>query len=107
MLPQDADVVFDTSFIDNYLADDVQAIAQLSSVHDWKPNLPVRMFHGRDDSTVPYASSLSTLQTMQARGAGDLVSLTDCPAVPSEHIACVPSFLAFMLAQVGAQALDL
>ncbi len=107
LLPQDADVVFDTRFIDNYLADDVRAIAQLSSVHDWKPNLPVRLFHGRDDSTVPYASSLSTLQTMQSLGAGGLVSLTDCPAAPSEHIACVQSFLAFMLAQVGAQAMDL
>ena len=107
LLPQDADVVINTQFIDNYLADDVQATAQLSNVHDWKPNLPVRLFHGRDDRTVPYASSLNTLQTMQLRGAGNLVSLTDCPAVPSDHIPCVPSFLAFMLAQLASQALDL
>jgi fermentation-respiration switch protein FrsA (DUF1100 family) len=107
LIPGDADVTFDTRFIDNYLADDEQAIARLSSVHDWKPDLPVRLFHGRDDRTVPYASSLSALQAMQARGAGDRVSLTDCPAVPSSHIGCVPSFLAFLLARLSEQAQDL
>ena len=107
LLPEDADVSFDARFIDYYLADDVQAIARLSSVHDWRPNVPVKLFHGRDDRTVPYASSLSTLRTMQSRGAGNLVSLTDCTASPSEHIACVPSFLNFMLAQFGTQAKDL
>jgi pimeloyl-ACP methyl ester carboxylesterase len=105
--PGDADVVFDSEAIDNYLADDVQAIAHLSSVHDWRPSLPVRLYHGRDDHTVPYASSLSALQTMRRNGAGDLVSLTDCPAIPSDHIGCVPSFLAFMMAQFASLALDL
>jgi len=33
-----------------------------------------------------------------------LVSLTDCPAVPSSHIGCVPSFLTFMLGQLGTYA---
>ncbi len=107
LIPGDADVTFDTGFIDDYLADDVQAIARLSSVHDWKPELPVRLFHGRDDRSVPYASSLSALQAMQARGAGDRVSLTDCPAVPSSHIGCVPSFLAFLLARLSEEAQDL
>ena len=107
LLPADSDVVFDVQVIDNYLADDTQAIAQLSNVHDWKPNLPVRLFHGRDDQTVPYASSLSTLQTMQENGAGDLVSLTDCPVVPADHIACVPSFLSFLMAQLVGLSQDL
>ncbi len=107
LLPADTDVVFDVRAIDYYLADDVQAIAQLSNVHDWKPDLPVRLFHGRDDQTVPYASSLSTLQAMQKNGAGDLVSLSDCPVVPADHIACVPSFLSFTLNQLAPVARDL
>lgn len=107
LLPSDADVVFDTWFIDSYLADDTQAIAQRGSVHDWKPNLPIQLYHGRDDRTVPYASSLSALQAMRARGAGDLVSLTDCPAVPADHIPCVPFFLSFMLGQLASRATDL
>jgi pimeloyl-ACP methyl ester carboxylesterase len=107
LLPSDTDVVFDVRSIDYYLADDVQALAQLSNVHDWKPSLPVRLFHGRDDQTVPYASSLSTLQAMQKNGAGALVSLTDCPVVPAGHIACVPSFLSFTLDQLAPVARDL
>lgn len=107
LLPADTDVVFDVRAIDWYLADDVQAIVRASNVHDWKPDLPVKLFHGRDDQTVPYASSLSTLQAMQKNGAGDLVSLTDCPVVPADHIACVPSFVSFTLDQLAPVARDL
>ena len=107
LLPDGTDVVFDTRFIDHFLADDTQAIAQLSDVHQWKPERPVLLFHGADDRTVPYASSSNTLQAMQARGAGDLVSLTDCPAVPSSHIGCVPDFIVFMLTRFAAQVQDL
>jgi hypothetical protein len=107
LVPADTDVVFDTLVIDKYLADDVQAISRLSNVHDWKPERPVRLFHGRDDQTVPYASSLSTLQTMQMNGAGDLVSLTDCPAVPADHSTCVPYFIDFMLTQLALFGPDL
>jgi pimeloyl-ACP methyl ester carboxylesterase len=107
LLPDDADVVLDTRFIDFFLADDVQAIARVSSVHEWKPDAPVRLFHGRDDRTVPYNSASSTLFHMQTRGAGDLVSLTDCTVVPASHLGCVPEYLVFMLRQFAAQAQDL
>ncbi len=107
LLPDDADVVLDTRFIDRYLADDRQAIARDSSVHDWRPAAPLRLFHGRDDRTVPYASARSTLQTMQANGAGELVSLIDCSAQPSSHLGCVPEFLGLLVQQLGAAAQDL
>lgn len=107
LLPDDADVVIDTTFIDNFLSDDVQNLDRLSNIHNWKPHLPVRFYHGKDDRTVPYASSVSTVQTMQAQGAGDLVSLADCPASPAGHLQCVPPFLSFMLDQLTTQAQDL
>ena len=107
LMPGDADVVYDARFIDRFLDDDVPYIAEFSSVHDWKPNLPVRLYHGQDDRTVPYASSASTLQAMQQRGAGDLVSLTDCRAQPAGHMQCVPSFITFMLGQLAPVAQDL
>lgn len=107
LLPDDTDVVIDSTFIDNFLSDDVANLNRLSNVHDWKPNLPVRLFHGKDDRTVPYASSVSTLQAMQQRGAGDLVSLTPCPAVPASHVGCVPDFLTYMLGLLAQQAQDL
>ena len=104
LLPNDADVVIDATFIDNFLSDDVANLNRLSNVHQWRPTLPVRFYHGKDDRTVPYASAASTVQAMQAQGAGDLVSLNDCPATPAGHLECVPSFLDFMLRQLGAQA---
>ena len=107
LLPGDADVVFDTRFLDYFLADDQRAVALQSSVHNWRPTLPVRLFHGRDDKSVPYASSVSALQTMQALGAGSLVSLTDCTAVPSTHLGCVPDYLLYLLGQLAGVVQDL
>lgn len=107
LLPDDADVVYDTRFLDLFFADDTRAIAQNSSVYDWRPQVPVPLFHGRDDKTVPYASSVRTLDAMRAQGAGDLVTLTDCRATPAGHIPCVPPFVEFMLQRVGVVAQDL
>lgn len=106
-LPGDTDIVFDPTFIDNYLADDSAAIERMSNVHDWKPELPVRLYHGRDDRTVPYASSVVTLAAMQARGAGGLVTLTDCTAVPAGHLDCVVPYWSFMLNHLAGSAHDL
>ena len=108
LIPGDADVAYDTRFIDLFLADDVQALDRASNVHDWKPNVPVRLYHGRDDRSVPYASSASTLRAMQQRGAGDLVSLTECRAQPvAGHLQCVAPFITFMLGQLAPVAQDL
>ncbi|MBU1352242.1 MAG: S9 family peptidase [Gammaproteobacteria bacterium] len=108
LIPGDADVAYDTRFIDRFLADDVRALSDISSVYDYKPNVPVRLYHGRNDRTVPYASSVTTLRAMQNRGAGDLVSLTDCRAQPvAGHLECVPPFITFMLGQLAPVAQDL
>ncbi len=105
LLPDDADVVYDTRFLDNFFADDTNAIAQDSSVYDWRPQVPVALFHGRDDRTVPYASSERTLAAMTKNGAGGLVSLTDCRAKPDAgHIPCVPPFVEFMLGRITPQS---
>jgi len=107
LLPEDSDVQFDTRVLDYFLGDDRQTLAQNSSVHAWKPELPVRLFHGRDDETVPYANALNTLQTMQGLGAGSQVSLADCAATPSSHIGCVPGYLIYLVQQLGPVAQDL
>lgn len=108
LIPGDADVAYDTRFIDRFLADDVRALDEISSVYDYRPNVPARLYHGRNDRTVPYASSVSTLRAMQQRGAGDLVSLTDCRAQPvAGHLECVPPFITFMLGQLAPVAQDL
>ncbi|MFN3440188.1 MAG: alpha/beta hydrolase family protein [Acidovorax sp.] len=108
LIPGDADVAYDIRFIDRFLADDVRALDEISSVYDYKPNVPVRLYHGRNDRTVPYASSVDTLRAMQQRGAGDLVSLTECRAQPvAGHLECVPPFITFMLGQLAPVVQDL
>jgi pimeloyl-ACP methyl ester carboxylesterase len=106
LLPDDADVSFDASVLDSYLADDRAAIERLGNVHDWAPAVPVRLFHGRDDQTVPYIVSTTTLAAMRARGAAD-VTLTDCTTVPSGHLECVPEYLSVSLAEFARRAQDL
>ncbi|MEO8281291.1 MAG: lipase family protein, partial [Ideonella sp.] len=93
-------------FIDNFLADDQAAIDRDSNVQDWVPQVPVYLYHGRDDQTVPFASSTATVKAMTARGAVQ-VSLTECQAVPSGHSECVAPYWVFMLQRLGAVARNL
>lgn len=105
LVPRDADVRLQPSFIDLHFDGDHEAVERLSSVHDWKPEAPVSLFHGRDDRTVPHAGAVRTLQAMQARGA-TRVSLTSCSATPSSHRNCVAPYWNFMLGQLAALARD-
>lgn len=108
LIPDDADVSFQTVFIDNFLADDVDAMERTSNVHDWAPQRPMRMFHGRDDRTVPYRSAEVTLQTMLGRSASPaLVSLTDCTVSPSDHLPCVEPFFRLAASHLATLARDL
>jgi len=89
-----SDISFQPTFLDNYLADNTVAVESQSNVFHWKPAIPVRLFHGQDDQTVPYASSVSTFNAMQALGAD--VTLTDCTVSPSYHTQCIPGYWSFM-----------
>lgn len=106
LLPDDADVSFDVTFLDNFLADDTAEIERVSNVHDWKPALAPKLYHGRDDRTVPYPASTRTVAAMQAQGAAG-VTLTDCPATPAGHLECVVPYWSFMLNQLALSARDL
>ncbi|GAA0406939.1 hypothetical protein GCM10009133_14440 [Cocleimonas flava] len=93
-IPQDADVGYETTFLDRFLENDRQ-----DNVHDWKPNVPVTLFHGEDDETVPIISSESTLSTMLALGAD--IELIKCTAVPSGHKDCVPEYVELVVQIFG------
>ena len=98
---------FSPSFIDYYLADNRTALENVSNVDDWRPAVPVNLFHGVDDRTVSYLVSAGTAQTMQSKGAANLVTLTNCVAVPAGHNECVQPFWRFMLDSLGKLAKDL
>jgi len=103
----DSDVVFMPTFLSYFLNDDQASIDRFSSVHDWRPEVDVKLFHGRDDQTVSYLNASSTLDTMRTRGATTAVSLTDCTAQPAGHKECVLPYWRFMLDQFARQAKDL
>lgn len=102
-----AEVAFSPTVIDYFLADNRLAIDVLSSVHDWAPQIPLDLFHGRDDRTVPHQSAINTLQRMQERGAGNRVTLTQCAAAPAGHKECVLPYWRFVLERFGGEARDL
>ena len=106
LIPSDADITMDTTFIDYFLADDNAALDRDNNVHDWTPAKTVEMYHGKDDQTVPYSASTRTLQTMQTRGATS-VNLTDCSALPAGHLECVPPYFDFALSSLKNKARDL
>jgi pimeloyl-ACP methyl ester carboxylesterase len=107
LLGSNSETSFSPTFIDYYLADNRTALEAFSNVDDWRPTVPVSLFHGADDRTVSYLVSSGTLQTMQSKGAANLVSLTNCTAVPAGHNECVPPFWRFMLDSLGKLAKDL
>ncbi len=107
LFPSDADVGYQTLFIDRYLADDREAIARDHSVHlGWGPQAPVYLFHGKDDKTVPYGTSVNALQALRNAG-GTNVSLTDCSTADRGHLGCVPEYFEFTMNRLRQLARDL
>jgi fermentation-respiration switch protein FrsA (DUF1100 family) len=107
LVPSDADVAYETLFIDRYLADDQEAIARNHSVlPGWAPQAPVYLFHGRNDQTVPYANALSALNTFRAAGAAN-VTLTDCSTADQGHKGCVPEYFKFTIDRLSRLASNL
>ena len=107
MVPEDGDVRYQTLFMDRFLADDKAGIAAEHSVHlGWAPSVPVYLFHGRGDLTVPYSAAESARDTLRAAGATD-VTLTDCTTPNFGHLDCVPEYFRFAVDRMGRLAKDL
>ncbi len=87
LLPDDSDIVFQDTVIREFIRDGASAIAE-NNVHDWKAIAPVRLFHGRDDETVPFLNARNALTAMQARGSSD-VMLVECLETPAGHEECI------------------
>ncbi len=107
LLGKQPDVPFQSTFLDNFLADDTAAIRSQSNVFEWRPEQPIELFHGRDDLTVPYGNSTLALQTMQSLGAGKVVTLTDCKAPTADHTGCITPFMIFLTNQLTPLARNL
>lgn len=90
LIPDNADVGFESDFLERFLTDDRQ-----DDVHNWQPLVPIKLFHGDDDETVPIESAESTLKTMLDLGAD--IELIRCTENPSSHSKCVLPFINFVV----------
>ncbi len=90
LLPDDAEIYFERTFLDRYFDKDKQ-----DNVHNWKPSIPLKLFHGEDDKTVPIESAISTWNAMTALGAN--VELVKCTASPADHSPCVIPYLNYTI----------
>ncbi|MEE9302485.1 MAG: prolyl oligopeptidase family serine peptidase [Thiotrichaceae bacterium] len=86
LIPADAEVEFETTFLRRYFDDDKQ-----DDVHQWRPDFPIKLFHGEDDNTVPIESAESTFDTMKNLGAN--IELIKCTENPSGHKDCVLPYI--------------
>ncbi|NJD10892.1 MAG: hypothetical protein FIB01_10835 [Gemmatimonadetes bacterium] len=61
-----------------------------NDVYDWKPNAPVRLFHGGADRDVPFQNALTAATRMQALGGN--VQAVNVGAALDHTTALIPSF---------------
>lgn len=88
LIPNNADVNIDRTFLERFFDGDRQ-----DNVHNWLPSIPVKLFHGQDDETVPIESAYSTRDTMRALGAD--IELVLCTQSPAKHRNCVPEYIEY------------
>lgn len=90
VLGSQSDISFDPTFLDNFLNDDDASIRLQSNVNDWTPQSPIQFFHGRDDTTVPYANTESAFQAMTT-GAQHLCWNVRIARQNRRRYVCVPT----------------
>ncbi|CAA6819018.1 MAG: Serine aminopeptidase, S33 [uncultured Thiotrichaceae bacterium] len=95
IVPDDTDIKLDTRIFSYYIDDGANGVAA-ENVHDWKATAPVRLFHGRDDETVPFINAPIALAAMQAKNSND-VQVIECQKEESGHKECVPNYGLFMI----------
>ncbi|HPE60932.1 MAG: hypothetical protein KDI15_08950 [Thiothrix sp.] len=100
--PEDSDIDFDYSVLSAYISHGADGVVA-QNVHDWQARAPVRLFHGRDDETVPFVSATRALGAMQARQSAD-VQLIECQAQPADHIGCIEPYGLYVIDYLGGLA---
>lgn len=93
LTPDDSDIRFDKTFLMDYMADDY-ATMEANSVYNWQARAPIRLTHGRDDSTVPFENASIALDTMHQRQVD--VALEECFATPADHDQCIRPYTTFV-----------
>lgn len=69
------DSLFNTSFYTNLQSGEEDFFPDAldkNSLTNWKPETPLRLYHGTDDEVVPYYNSVSTFNSFTSSGAGNV-----------------------------------
>ncbi len=90
VIPSDAEVSFERTFLERFFADDHQ-----DDVHGWRPDIPIKLIHGADDEAVPIESAESTVTAMQNLGAD--IELIECTTSPADHRNCIRPYINYMV----------
>lgn len=101
--------LFTTSFRSEFLGSGettLKTYLSANDIYNWAPRTPTRLFHGREDSIVPYTNATTAVAAMTAAGSTN-VSLVECVAIPRGHEECVPSYLVEVTDWFGSLANNL
>ena len=109
LLPRNTNELFNPYFQSEYagIAGELMLKYRLeqNNVYDWTPVAPVQLFHGENDNYVDYANATTALTAMQSNGA-EMVSLSNCSAIPSTHVNCGIEFATFVTDYLFSVATD-
>jgi len=93
--------LFATAFRTNFLGSGesvVRAAFAVNDIYNWAPARPTRLFHGEDDTVVPFSNTVTAVSAMTMAGSSS-VTLDTCDSLPSGfrgHEDCVPEYLGKM-----------
>jgi len=112
-LTTDSAALFQTAFRSDFLGggeNTAKAGFATNDIYDWAPVTPTRLFHGADDTIVPYANAVTAVSAMTTAGSTS-VTLVDCTTpsalIPRNHENCVPNYLSRVLNWFGSLATNL
>jgi len=97
-LPADATTLFGPDFRAAFLGSGETAVKRdiaRNDIHAWTATAPTRLFHGADDTIVPYFNAIDAQAGMTAANSSS-VTVVDCttPApIPRGHAECVWDYL--------------
>ena len=68
--------------------------------------MPITLFHGRKDVTVPFFNTTDANTAMTAKGSAS-VNLIECTATPADHEGCIPEYGKVLIQVLGEYAQNL
>lgn len=111
-LTTDSATLFNSTFRSDFLGSG-QTILKTdiakNDIYNWAPTTPTHLFHGQDDTVVPYANTTSADMAMKAAGSTSttIVNCTTSGSLLRDHTGCFWDYLSQGLAWIVPMATNL